>query len=121
MGGYVLEKVIVLSISMLMIGGIGWFFFGGKNSVKKNKGKNSKEKDKIVLNISGMHCAGCVAGIEATLNSTEGIISARVNLATSKGIFEYDPSVISKREIIQKIKQLGYDASESLEEFEKKS
>lgn len=113
-----MEKLVVLSTSLFMIGGISWFFFGKKGENKTEK--SSGDIKKVQLNISGMHCAGCVAGIEATLKATEGVISASVNLATSKGIFEYDPSKISKEQIIQKIKELGYDATEDLEDFEKK-
>ncbi|WP_457639774.1 cation transporter [Persephonella sp.] len=116
-----MDKVAVLSISMAVIGGIGWFFFGKKDSGSKDTSRSEGKTEKIELNISGMHCAGCVAGIEATLKNTEGIVSASVNLTTSKGIFEYDPSKITKEEIISKIKELGYDASEDLESFEKKS
>ncbi|WP_457625794.1 heavy-metal-associated domain-containing protein [Persephonella sp.] len=115
-----MDKVAVLSISMAMIGGIGWFFFGNKDDEQKQE-KSSSKTEKLELNISGMHCAGCVAGIEATLKATEGVLTASVNLATSKGVFEYDPSKISKDQIIQKIKELGYDASEDLQNFEKKS
>ncbi|SNZ10555.1 Cu2+-exporting ATPase [Persephonella hydrogeniphila] len=115
-----MDKIAVLSLSMAMIGGISWFFFGNKDDGKKPENSSEKIK-KVELNISGMHCAGCVAGIEATLKATEGVITASVNLATSKGVFEYDPSKISKEQIIQKIKDLGYDASEDLQNFEKKS
>ncbi len=68
-----------------------------------------------------MHCAGCAAGIEGTLKGVEGILTASVNFATSKGYFEYDTSKISKEEIIEKIRQLGYDASVDIESSEKKS
>ncbi|WP_029522840.1 heavy metal-associated domain-containing protein [Persephonella sp. KM09-Lau-8] len=115
-----MDKFAVLSVSALMIGGISWFFFGGKDDKNKKK-ENTGKTETVELNISGMHCAGCVAGIEATLKATDGVISASVNLATSKGVFEYDPAKITKEQIIAKIKELGYDASEDLENFEKKS
>ncbi|MDQ7056024.1 MAG: heavy metal-associated domain-containing protein [Persephonella sp.] len=115
-----MDKWAVLTVSITLIGGISWFFFGKKGE-KKSSEKKATGIEKIELNISGMHCAGCAAGIEATLGATEGIITASVNLATSKGIFEFDPSKITKEQIIKKIGELGYQASESLEDFEKKS
>ncbi len=115
-----MEKMSILAASLFMIGGISWFFFG-----KKNKGSSeediSSEKEKIELNISGMHCAGCAAGIEGTLRGIDGIVNVSVNFATSKGIVEYNPEKVSKEDIINKIKELGYDASFDINSIEKKS
>ena len=44
----------------------------------------------ISLDISGMSCASCAGGIEATLAQTPGIVQARVNFATSRAAIEYD-------------------------------
>ncbi|WP_121922194.1 cation transporter [Hydrogenothermus marinus] len=120
-----MDKYLVIFSSLPFVLGIAWFFFGGKK--KKEEIENSfieeniGNKEIIELNISGMHCAGCAAGIEGTLKNTEGIIEAKVNFATSKGLFKYNPAKISKEQIISKIKELGYSASEDLEDIEKKS
>ncbi len=116
-----MDKIAVLSVSLFMIGGISWFFFGKKGEENRKAEEKTGEVEKIELNISGMHCAGCAAGIEGTLRGVDGIITASVNFATSKGYFEYDTSKISKEEIIERIKQLGYDASMDIEGSEKKS
>ncbi len=117
-----MDKALVLLSTLPLIVGIGIFFFGKKKkNDEKNTGNIEKPQEEILeLQISGMHCAGCAAGIEGTLKSTEGVIDAKVNFATSKGIFRYNPSKISKQEIIDKINQLGYSATENLEELEKK-
>ncbi len=114
-----MEKIAVLSASLFLIGGIGWFFFGKKEKGNSNI-KSSEGIEKIELNVSGMHCAGCAAGIEGTLKGLDGIVSASVNFATSKADVEFNPSKISKEEIINKIKELGYDASLDVESIEKK-
>ena len=117
-----MEKMAVLSASLFLIGGISWFFFGKKENKDKNVDIESSENtEKIELNVSGMHCAGCAAGIEGTLKSLDGIISASVNFATSKAAIEFDPQKISKEDIVNKIKELGYDASLDIESIEKKS
>ncbi len=117
-----MEKFYVIASSLVLIGGIGWFF-GGKKNKNEETGitENVEEEQTLELDISGMHCAGCAAGIEGTLKNVEGIKSVSVNFATSKGIFVINPAKISKEQIIQKIKELGYDATPNLEEFEKKS
>ncbi len=117
-----MEKLIVLSSSVLLIGGISWFFFGKKEN-EKTQPTEEKEgnTEKFELNISGMHCAGCAAGIEGTIKALEGVKVAQVNFATSKGIFEINPAKITKEQIIQRIKELGYDATLDIESLEKKS
>jgi copper chaperone CopZ len=42
-----------------------------------------------------------------------------VNFTTSKGVLTFDPTKITKQQIVDKIKELGYDASFDLENFEK--
>ncbi|NPA51550.1 MAG: heavy-metal-associated domain-containing protein [Aquificae bacterium] len=115
-----MENLLVIGSSILLIGGISWFFFGKK---EKGKPENLNEEDyqTIEVNITGMHCAGCAAGIEGTFKSMDGIKEVQVNFATSKGRFVFNPVVISKEQVIQKIKELGYDASIDLEKLEKKS
>ncbi|WP_028950711.1 cation transporter [Sulfurihydrogenibium subterraneum] len=115
-----MKDLTVLLTSLTIISGISWFFFS-KDKKKEEENQESGELEKLEVNISGMHCAGCAAGIEATLKLVSGIKSATVNFATSKGEFLYDPSKIKKEQIIEKIKELGYDASLDLESFEKKS
>ncbi len=117
-----MDKFLVLSSSLVLIGGIGWFFGGKKGKNEEiDMTESTEEEQTLELDISGMHCAGCAAGIEGTLKNLEGIKSVSVNFATSKGIFVFNPSKITKEQIIQKIKELGYDASLNIEDFEKKS
>ncbi|MDP2830893.1 MAG: heavy metal-associated domain-containing protein, partial [Candidatus Omnitrophota bacterium] len=37
--------------------------------------------EKVVLNISGMHCASCASNIEGALKRLPGVFDARVNFA----------------------------------------
>ncbi|WP_297889466.1 heavy metal-associated domain-containing protein [Sulfurihydrogenibium sp.] len=115
-----MKDFAVLISSLTVISGISWFFFG-KGKKKEEQTEQSGELEKLELNISGMHCAGCAAGIEATLKLMDGIKYVSVNFATSKGEFLYDSSKVKKEDIISKIKELGYDASIDFESFEKKS
>ncbi|MDO8442820.1 MAG: heavy metal translocating P-type ATPase [bacterium] len=73
--------------------------------------------EKIILEISGMHCASCSAIIENALKEEEGIKSANVNFGTEKAYLEFDSVEISIARIKKIIEKLGYKASEeSLEE-----
>jgi Cu+-exporting ATPase len=79
---------------------------------------------KIVLKISGMHCASCVVNIENILKEEKGINSANVNLANQKAYIVFDPNKIDFLKIKNLIESLGYKAEKddeiSLEESENK-
>ena len=53
--------------------------------------------------IAGMTCASCVSLIESSLIRKPGIKSVSVALATSRGRFEFEPSVTGPRDIIKAI------------------
>jgi len=64
---------------------------------------------KIEFKITGMTCTSCVGGIEGTLNNNENIINAQINFATESANVEFDESKISKQEIFEIIKKMGYN------------
>lgn len=61
--------------------------------------------------IGGMTCAACVNSVEGILRNLPGVKRAVVALATSLGEVEYDPSVISKDDIVNAIEDSGFEAS----------
>jgi P-type Cu+ transporter len=66
--------------------------------------------EKAEFDITGMTCAACATRIEKGLNKLNGVSKANVNLALEKATVEYNPSALSKNEIIQKVEALGYGA-----------
>lgn len=60
------------------------------------------------LLIEGMTCSACSAAIERVVKKREGVTSALVNLATNRGVFEYDPTKIKLSEIKAAIEKAGY-------------
>ncbi len=67
--------------------------------------------EKAELDVYGMTCAACSNRIEKVLNRQEGITQATVNLTTEQANVEYNPEIIDVKSIINKIKNLGYDAA----------
>ncbi|KVH91999.1 Cation-transporting P-type ATPase [Cynara cardunculus var. scolymus] len=61
--------------------------------------------------IGGMTCAACVNSVEGILRKLPGVKRATVALSTSLGEVEYDPSIISKDEIVNAIEDAGFEAS----------
>ena len=66
--------------------------------------------EKIILNISGMHCASCAGNIEGALNKTSGVKSAQVNFALEKAEIAFDPQALRPKDIIAAIEKAGYKA-----------
>jgi P-type Cu+ transporter len=78
----------------------------------------------VELDIEGMSCSACSAAVERVTKKLPGMVSASVNLATNRGVFEYDPGLVKLTEIKAAIEKAGYiprDAhSETRDEEEQK-
>ncbi|GLT75702.1 hypothetical protein SLA2020_474040 [Shorea laevis] len=61
--------------------------------------------------IGGMTCAACVNSVEGILRNLPGVKRAVVALATSLGEVEYDPTVISKDDIVNAIEDAGFEGA----------
>lgn len=70
----------------------------------------SQNIEEATLQITGMTCAACAVRIEKGLNKVEGVSKANVNLALEKATVDYNPSFVSKSDIIKKVEALGYGA-----------
>jgi P-type Cu+ transporter len=66
----------------------------------------------VTLPIRGMTCAACVNMLERGLRKATGVLSATVNLATSRGTVTYLPLVIDAKGLKQVIDDLGYEVPE---------
>ena len=72
------------------------------------------DQKQITLAITGMTCANCAATIQRTLEKkVAGVVGATVNLATEKARVEYDPSQVSRRDLVEAIEKIGYSVTES--------
>ncbi|MDY2954864.1 MAG: heavy metal translocating P-type ATPase [Enterococcus cecorum] len=60
--------------------------------------------------IKGMHCASCAQNVERTIKALPGVKRANVNLATEKLSIEYNHQELTANEIIQAVKEAGYQA-----------
>jgi Cu+-exporting ATPase len=68
--------------------------------------------NKVILPITGMTCANCVATIERNVRKLDGIDEAVVNLVTEKATIGFDESRLSLDNIIARIQKAGYGVSE---------
>ena len=68
----------------------------------------------VELDLEGMTCAACAARIEKNLNKLQGV-EASVNLATEKASVRFDPASTSLDDILQRVRDTGYDAQPARE------
>jgi Cu+-exporting ATPase len=62
----------------------------------------------ITIPITGMTCANCSATIERVTKKMPGVETAAVNLASERGTWVYDPSLVSQDQLITRIGDIGY-------------
>lgn len=67
------------------------------------------DERRTTLRITGMTCASCAARVERALARSEGVLSARVNLATERATVVYDPSRTSASELVDRVRDAGYN------------
>ena len=55
--------------------------------------------------VIGMSCAGCAANIQQALSERKGVIEARVNFAASDVIVEYNPTLVSDKDLQKTVQE----------------
>jgi len=64
--------------------------------------------NKVILPVTGMTCATCVATIEKGLSKLHGVSRININLATEKASIEYDPGKVDIKALMDTISDVGY-------------
>jgi len=64
--------------------------------------------EKIILDVGGMKCAGCVKTVERHLTQHLGIKNAVVNLATEVAVVESEAGAVDPDALAQKLTQAGF-------------
>lgn len=72
--------------------------------------------ERVTLPVRGMHCAACVAKVEAALRSVPGVEEAVVNLATERATVRWDPARADVHALRRAVAAAGYELGEALPE-----
>jgi Cu2+-exporting ATPase/Cu+-exporting ATPase len=64
-----------------------------------------------VFKISGMTCVNCQRTIQIGLKKTKGVEDVDVSLVLERAIVSFDENILTKDDIVKRIKELGYDAT----------
>jgi P-type Cu+ transporter len=76
------------------------------------------------LAITGMTCANCVSTVEKGLRKLDGVTDVNVNLATEKATITYIPGQVTRQDLVERVKLIGYgvveaESDETLEDAER--
>ena len=58
-----------------------------------------------------MSCSNCALSVEMNVGKLPGVSSAHVDFATEKATIDFEPLQVSEKDIIGRIRQVGYDVS----------
>ncbi len=66
------------------------------------------ETKQVILPITGMTCANCVATVERNLKKEKGVTVANVNLSSERATVEYNPELSKLAGLIERVNKAGY-------------
>ena len=70
------------------------------------------QTNQVILPITGMTCANCVATIERNLKKLNGVEAAVVNLSSERATVTFDPILLGMGDLIGRVRKTGYDVAE---------
>ena len=70
------------------------------------------DTEEVVLNVSGMTCAGCEGRVKGALTACEGVTDAQVSHEDGKAVVQVEKGKANKAVLIEAVKQVGFTASE---------
>ncbi len=77
---------------------------------KANGNQSGQPGQRIILSLSGMHCASCANIIERAMKKVPGVREGNVNFAAEKASVLIDSAQATAVDVIQAIKKAGYQA-----------
>ena len=86
-----------------------------KENISEEKNNNLEKKQ---FKLTGVACQACVRRIETKVGKMEGIKSAVVNIATEELTVQYKTEKITKEDIENEVKAIGYGIEEKIESSE---
>ncbi|MFD1677895.1 heavy metal translocating P-type ATPase [Alicyclobacillus fodiniaquatilis] len=69
------------------------------------------ERQSVMLQVTGMHCAACATRIERVVQKDVGVLDVNVNLALERATVVYRTDITQVPDIIARVQKLGYGAT----------
>jgi copper chaperone len=73
-----------------------------------NKVTMDKETEKAFFKVVGMYCTSCKPIVEKQLKNEQAVKKIDIDYMTDSVIIEFDPSLIRKQEIKDRLERSGY-------------
>jgi Cu+-exporting ATPase len=70
------------------------------------------DSKQVILPITGMTCANCVATIERNLKKMEGVETAAVNLSSERATVAFDPQRLAVGDLVARVERAGYGVAQ---------
>ncbi len=66
--------------------------------------------EKMIFQVTGMHCAGCAANVERSVKKLSGVSEVYVSIGSRTMELQRDPSVVTTEEILEAVRKAGFEA-----------
>ncbi len=70
------------------------------------------DSKQVILPITGMTCANCVATIERNLKKLDGVETAAVNLSSERATVAFDPGKLAVGDLVSRVERAGYGVAQ---------
>jgi len=60
------------------------------------------------LEVKGMTCGGCSAGVEKAVRAMDGVSRCDVSLSAETASIDFDATVTTAEQIIERVSKMGY-------------
>ncbi|MDE3056734.1 MAG: cation transporter [Bacteroidota bacterium] len=102
-------KAGVWTVTVLAGLAIAFPYFGFAPQTSANKSVDSTSV--VTLNISGMDCEACAAGLETSLSGMNGVRKAGVDFQKGKATIEYNDNVVKPIALVNRVHENGFTAT----------
>ena len=81
----------------------------GTKNYLRNDYEGTMTTERALFKVVGMYCTSCKSIVEKQLKDEKGVMNIDINNMTDNVIVNFDPSLITKDEIKNKLEKSGYN------------
>lgn len=63
----------------------------------------------VTLDVTGMHCDGCAAGLTSELRRVGGVAAAEVSLTNKTAVVSYDTNRVAMAGLLKAVSEAGFE------------